>query len=54
MKEKAACIIGIIFAIAIVYFTYIKMVPVEVLTALAGAAGAWLFKTVEERRRLKK
>jgi len=54
MKEKTACIIGVIIAIALTYFTYTKLVPVEAFTALAGAAGAWLFKTVEEIRRAKR
>ena len=54
MKEKTACIIGVIIAIALTYFTYTKLVQVEAFTALAGAAGAWLFKTVEEIRRAKR
>jgi len=54
MKEKTACIIGIIFAIAIIYFTYTELVPVEVFTALAGASVAWFYKTIAEARRLKK
>jgi len=57
MKEKTACIIGIIFAGAIIAFTALKMVPTEVFTALAGAAVAWFYRTIEDiraRRKVKK
>lgn len=56
MKEKTACIIGIMFAAAIIAFTALKMVPIEVFTALAGAAIAWFYRTIEDiraRRRAK-
>ena len=56
MKEKTACIIGIIFAVAIIVFTALKMIPVEVFVALAGAAVAWFYRTIEDiraRRRTK-
>jgi hypothetical protein len=56
MKEKTACIIGIMFSGALIAFTAMKMVPVEVFTALAGAAVAWFYRTIEDiraRRRMK-
>jgi len=57
MKEKAACIIGIMFTAAIIAFTYLKIVPVEVFIALAGASVAWFYRTIEDiraRRRAQK
>jgi len=50
MKEKTACIIGVMFAVAIIAFTALKMLPIEVFAAVAGAAMAWLYKTIEEIR----
>jgi hypothetical protein len=50
MKEKTACIIGGMFAAAIIAFTALKMIPVEVFTGFAGLALAWLYKVVEDIR----
>ena len=53
MKEKTACIIGIMFTVAVIVFTALKMMPVEVFSALAGAAVAWFYRTIEDIRRTK-
>lgn len=54
MKEKAACILGIMFGGAVIAFTVLKIVPVEVFCSVAGVAVGWFFKAAEEAlRRMK-
>jgi hypothetical protein len=55
VKEKIAAILGIMFGAAIIGFTVLKIVPVEVFCSIAGIAVGWFFKTAEEllRRRIK-
>lgn len=54
MKEKTACIIGIMSWVAIIVFTALKMIPIEVFTGLAGVSVAWFYRTVEDIRTRRK
>lgn len=47
MKEKTACIIGIMFAGALIALTFLEKLPIEAFLPFAGAAIAWLYKAVE-------
>jgi len=49
MKEIVAAIIGVLFAIALIVFTAMKMVPIEVFCSVAGIAIGYFFKANEER-----
>lgn len=54
MKEKTACAIGIIFSLAIVVFTFLKIIPVEVFCSVAGGAVVWFFKEREKASEIKR
>jgi uncharacterized membrane protein len=47
MKEIVAAIIGVLFAIALIVFTAMKMVPIEVFCSVAGIAIGYFFKANE-------
>lgn len=49
MKEIATCIIGVLFAIALIVFTAMRIVPIEVFCSIAGIAVGYFFKANEER-----
>jgi hypothetical protein len=54
MKELAAIIIGGVFAIAVIVFTAMKIIPVEVFCSLAGVSVPWFYKAIDsilERRK---
>jgi hypothetical protein len=50
MKEKTASILGIMFGAAIIAFTILKIVPVEVFCSVATGAIVWFFKEREVQR----
>jgi hypothetical protein len=54
MKEKTACIIGLMFSIAIIVFTGMKIIPVEVFCSLAAGAIVWFFKEKEKESEIKR
>jgi uncharacterized membrane protein len=49
MKEIATVIIGVLLTIALITFTAMKMVPIEVFCSVAGIAIGYFFKANEER-----
>jgi uncharacterized membrane protein len=48
MKEIAAAIIGVLFTIALITFTAMKMVPIEVFYSIALLAIGYFFKANEQ------
>jgi Kef-type K+ transport system membrane component KefB len=53
MKDLAASVIGILFAIAIVAFFGLGMLPTEWFCSLATGAIVWFFKDRETAKLLK-
>ena len=50
MKEWPASIIGIMFAVALIVFTAMRIIPVEVFCSVATGAIVWFFKEKEIQR----
>jgi uncharacterized paraquat-inducible protein A len=53
MKEKVGLAIAGMFAIALVVFFALHMIPLEVFGPIVTGALVWIFKDVEQRRMLK-
>lgn len=52
MKEKVGLAIAGMFAIAIVVFFALRMIPLEVFAPIVTGALVWIFKDIEQRRML--
>jgi hypothetical protein len=53
MKEKVQLGIAGMFAVALIVFFALKMIPLEVFGPIITGALVWIFKDVEQRRMVK-
>ena len=53
MKEKVGLGIAGMFAVALVVFFALRMIPLEVFAPIITGALVWIFKDIEQRRLLK-
>lgn len=47
MKEWTASVIGIMFALALIIFTGMEILPIEVFCSVSAGAIVWFFKEKE-------
>jgi hypothetical protein len=53
MKEKVGLGIASMFAVALVVFFALKMIPLEVFAPIITGSLVWIFKDIEQQRMLK-
>lgn len=54
MKEKVGLGIASMFAVALIVFFAIDMIPLDVFAPIVTGALVWIFKDIERERMLKK